>query len=629
MKDIKYQQDTLAALRQYLSVARSSAPKAAFEAATEGLPAALRRDYIALSDAVADAPYVCLRLPTGGGKTLLAALSISIAGKEFLDQDSPLVLWLVPTKTIRDQTIKALQTPGNIHHDALEDRFKGRFRVLAVADFDQLRPHDLGARANIIVSTLATARVDNTELRKVYAHNENMEPFFSGIPDTTPDLERDEKKKRKPIKFSFINLLHLCRPLVIVDEAHNNTSDLSTEIMGRIRPSCVIEFTATPAANSNILWHASAGDLYAANMIKLPIELTQHATWQEAVHSVVQERQKLAELAPKEKDYIRPITLIQAESIDKEVTWQIVLDYLQNEESVPREKIAVATGTERELDGINLFSPQCPIEHVITVKALKEGWDCSFAYVFCSVATVHSKTEVEQILGRVLRMPYAERRSQPALNRAYAHVSSTSWPYAVQQMRDRLVDMGFDEIEAEEAIREQRPKPIPQLGLQYPTTDSTAGFPLFDLTVRESPDLTILDPEEQGYVTVHRQEDGATTLSVDENIPESALRKVEKQLQPRERNALRETLAIRRRQRQRDQAPVRKGKTLIIPRLCRTIQGELEIVEQDNLIGPEGWDLADYPAVLNRASSPPKSRPNATRLALKASVSSKGTSAPR
>jgi type III restriction enzyme len=609
MKTIQYQQDTLAALRQYLSMARTSTPKAAFNAATASLPDALRREYMVLSDAAADAPYICLRLPTGGGKTLLAALSIPIAGKEFLDQDYPLVLWLVPTKTIRDQTIKALQTPGNMHYEALDAHFKGRFRVLSVADFDQLRPHDLGARANIVVSTLATARVDNTEIRKVYAHNENMEPFFAGVsaspggpgvPSTAlfPGLERDEKRRGNPIKYSFANLLHLCRPLVIVDEAHNNTSDLSTEVMGRLNPSCVIEFTATPASNSNILYHATAGDLYAASMIKLPIELTQHATWQEAVHSAVQERQKLAELAPTEKDYIRPVTLIQAENIDKEVTWQVVLDYLQKEESIPREKIAVATGAERELDGIDLFSPQCPIEHVITVKALKEGWDCSFAYVFCSVATVHSKTEVEQILGRVLRMPYAERRSQPALNRAYAHVSSTSWPYAVQQLRDRLVDMGFDEIEAEEAIREQRPKPVPQLGLQYPMTDPTAGLPLFGLAVAKAPDLAVLDADEQGYVAVRTQEDGTTTLSIDDNTPETALRKVERQLQPKERAALRETLAIRRRQRQRDEAPVRKGKSLVLPRLCRLIQDELEIVEQDTLVGPEGWNLAGYPATL-------------------------------
>ena len=181
MKTLKYQQDTLAALRQFLSLARGSAPKAAFDAATSALPPALRRDYMTLADSIADAPYVCLRLPTGGGKTLLAALSIPIAGKEFLDQDFPFVLWLVPTNTIRAQTIQALRTPGNIHNDALEAHFKGRFRVLNVTEFDQLRPHDLGNRANIVVGTLATARVDKTEQRKVYAHNEDMEPFFTGV----------------------------------------------------------------------------------------------------------------------------------------------------------------------------------------------------------------------------------------------------------------------------------------------------------------------------------------------------------------------------------------------------------------------------------------------------------------
>ena len=130
------------------------------------------------------------------------------------------------------------------------------------------------------------------------------------------------------------------------------------------------------------------------------------------------------------------------------------------QEKIPREKIAVVTGDQKELDGINLFAPDCNIDFVITVEALKEGWDCSFAYVFCSVATVHSKKDVEQILGRVLRMPYAKRRKEPELNRAYAHVSRASWPNAVKQLHDRLVDMGFEENEADEFIEK-----APDLGL--------------------------------------------------------------------------------------------------------------------------------------------------------------------
>ena len=137
-----------------------------------------------------------------------------------------------------------------------------------------------------------------------------------------------------------------------------------------------------------------------------------------------------------------------------------MLKHLVEQEKIPREKIAVVTGDQKELDGINLFAPDCPIDFVITVEALKEGWDCSFAYVFCSVATVNSKKDVEQILGRVLRMPYAKRRTDAELNRAYAHVSRASWPNAVKQLHDRLVDMGFEDNEADAFIEK-----APELGL--------------------------------------------------------------------------------------------------------------------------------------------------------------------
>ncbi|MBP2151609.1 hypothetical protein [Xanthobacter flavus] len=43
--------------------------------------------------------------------------------------------------------------------------------------------------------------------------------------------------------------------------------------------------------------------------------------------------------------------------------------------------------------------------------------------MFCSVQNIGSATDAEQLLGRVLRMPYARRRKADALNRAYAHVS--------------------------------------------------------------------------------------------------------------------------------------------------------------------------------------------------------------
>lgn len=101
------------------------------------------------------------------------------------------------------------------------------------------------------------------------------------------------------------------------------------------------------------------------------------------------------------------------------------------------------TGNQRELDGINLFDQSCPIEYIITIEALKEGWDCSFAYVFCSVKQVSSSRDAEQLLGRVLRMPYAKRRVIEDLNRAYAHLATSKFSRAAQELTDTLIAMGF------------------------------------------------------------------------------------------------------------------------------------------------------------------------------------------
>jgi type III restriction enzyme len=51
---------------------------------------------------------------------------------------------------------------------------------------------------------------------------------------------------------------------------------------------------------------------------------------------------------------------------------------------IPEEQIALATGETKELDGIDLSQKDVPVRYVITVQALREGWDCPFAYVLCS-----------------------------------------------------------------------------------------------------------------------------------------------------------------------------------------------------------------------------------------------------
>src|SRR5690606_26480909 len=112
--------------------------------------------------------------------------------------------------------------------------------------------------------------------------------------------------------------------------------------------------------------------------------------------------------------------LVQAQNANGVATVEEVKKHLIAT-GVAEKAIAIATGATREIDGVDLFARDCPIEVIITKQALKEGWDCSFAYVFCSVAQVKSDKDIQQLLGRVLRMPYATRRRQEEMNRAYAH----------------------------------------------------------------------------------------------------------------------------------------------------------------------------------------------------------------
>ena len=258
----KYQTATLDVLRYYLETARIVGAKPAFENLDKvGVPEP--RAYRPL-EGLETVPYVCLRLPTGGGKTLLSAHTAKIAADAYLEREFPIVLWLVPTNTIRTQTLETLQKPENPNYETFRAAFDGRFRVFDIADFVQITPADLQTHACIVVGTMQTLRVTNTDGRKVYAHNENLEPHFSAVPANTEGMERiEDGDNRGQIKFSFRNLLALHRPLVLVDEAHNNTSALSYEVLQRVNAACVVEFTATPAADSNVLHNVSATELKA------------------------------------------------------------------------------------------------------------------------------------------------------------------------------------------------------------------------------------------------------------------------------------------------------------------------------------------------------------------------------
>jgi len=340
----------------------------------------------------------------------------------------------------------------------------------------------------IIVSTLAALRVGDIEERKVYEPNGALLGHFESLPDAlAAPLERYENGKPVP---SFANVMVLRRPVIIMDEAHNARTPLSFDTLARLNPACILEFTATPVQPpdpnpSNVLVQVSAYELKAEHMIKLPIRLETRRDWKEAITAAVSQRAGLEELARAEREatgeYLRPIVLLQAQPRSKRgdtITVESVKACL-NELGVAEDHIAIETGELREVkewEGRHkksLFDEVCPIRFIITVQALREGWDCPFAYVLCSVAEMGAQTAVEQILGRVLRMPKARRKQNDALNHAYAFVTSqrfTQAAQAVEGLATALEANGFGRFEAQTEITPVQPSLASELGPLFAPT---------------------------------------------------------------------------------------------------------------------------------------------------------------
>ncbi|MDD4888258.1 MAG: DEAD/DEAH box helicase family protein, partial [Thiomonas sp.] len=323
-----YQQQALDALTAFLQRCRSQPVATAFAATLAGQERAVPYQPI-----FGDTPAVCLRIPTGGGKTLLAAHCIAVTSRTLLDTDAPVALWLTPSDTIRTQTLDALANVRHPYRQALAHSFGDRVQVCDLDSLQTISPQDVGKAAIVVVATIQSFNVSNTAQRNVYAFFEELAPHFDNLPPhftqglekvTPADLVSQPYLTEKDVgrvKYSVANWLHLQRPVVIVDEAHNNRTERFFQTLGRVNPSCIIELTATPVPGNNVLHHVSAQELKAEQMIKLPIVLAEHPQgWRDCVADAIRTRDQLETTAQTEPDYIRPIVLIQAAPRGNEAT---------------------------------------------------------------------------------------------------------------------------------------------------------------------------------------------------------------------------------------------------------------------------------------------------------------------
>ncbi len=588
----QYQEQLLDAFAGYLALCRElKDPAAAFaESTRDHFGHALPYHPLPGAEAV---PYVCLRVPTGGGKTRLAGQTIRRVNDAFLATEHALVLWLVPSDPIREQTLRALKTPGEFLHQDLRDLF-GAVHVLDINEALYLQPTTLNTGNTIIVATMQSFKRDTADGLRVYRQNGALMPHFDGV---SPEQKGEH---------SLVDVIRLRRPFVIVDEAHNQGTPLAVDTLTRFNPACILELTATPdRANqpSNVLRSVSAATLQAEDMLKLPLELAIHPEWRVSLTEAIARLQQLEKAAERERqqtgETIKPVVmLIQAErkAKDKETfTPERVKQHLIEDFNIPAETIAIATGALDELSGRKLDDPDYP-QFIITVDKLREGWDCPYAYVLFSFRNTTSATAVEQVLGRVLRMPHVTRKHQEALNRSYAYVVSSELAATVQGLRDGLVQSGFERLETKDLIRTSDDAvpmddlftsrgdlviPLPKVDEQVAVPDETALSTL-PRTLRDKVEVS----PESGTLTL---KGGATVKQIQQLAETFSQPEAAKHVRER----LDTALAIANAPPERIPTPAERGESVRVPLLSYTQYSFFDVFDETPLLDAD-WEITDF-----------------------------------
>ncbi|QYH36392.1 DEAD/DEAH box helicase [Salinibacterium sp. M195] len=422
-------------------------------------------------------PHVCYKVPTGGGKTLLACASVKPIMQALPARKRQAVVWLVPSDAILTQTLDALKDPNHMYRQQLNLDFGSRVEIYSKKELlagQNFNPATVAEQLSVMVLSYDSFRSANKEGRKAFQANGALEPFRTALGPVDVSIENADETAL----FQVINQLE---PVVIVDESHHARSDLSKEMLRNFNPSFVLDLTATPKKDSNIISYVDALALKAEHMVKLPVVVYNKASQTEVIADAIDVRQVLEQAAIAGQaaggEYIRPIVLFQAQPrASEDATSFEKLRAKLVEAGVSADQIAIKTADINELKNVDLLSPECQIRFIITVNALKEGWDCPFAYVLASLANKTSQVDVEQILGRVLRQPHTKRHANGLLNTSYVLTSSNDFQATIDNVVSGLNAAGFTERD----YRVANQLPMEDLQQPEPPAPPTPSLPIED-----------------------------------------------------------------------------------------------------------------------------------------------------
>ena len=413
-------------------------------------------------------PNVCFKVPTGGGKTLLAAAALQRINQDYFKRNNGFVLWIVPSDTIYTQTSKQLRNKEHPYRQVLDRASGGRTIILEKGD--RFTAQDAQDNLCVMLLMLQSSNRQNKDALKMFQDSGKFESFFPALDDynankaalaAVPNLDvvgladGHTVVSGLTVKHSLGNVMRLLRPIAIFDEGHRGASQLAQDTVNGFNASFILELSATPKEHSNVLINVGGKELKKEQMIKLPINVIPYEkpNWQ---HTLNQAHAKLSELgkaaARYQADagkYIRPLMVIKAEPKKKGETYDHVADvkdYLMKNLNVLEDEIRIKLADNNELGDEDLFDRLCPVRYIITKDALKEGWDCSFAYVLSILSNSKSETALTQFIGRVLRQPYAQETTIPALNQCFVYCDNADVNSAALGIKKGLEEEGMGDV---------------------------------------------------------------------------------------------------------------------------------------------------------------------------------------
>lgn len=365
-----------------------------------------------------DFPSFCYAMATGIGKTRLMGACIYYLYKT---KGYKHFFILAPGSTIYDK----LRKESNPNHPkyifkGLEAEM-GRPKVFDGENYDTYP----------VKFEQMTLKVERTSEIQIFIFN------IGKIFNSKTDTQFNFHKFKETLGASFADVLAQFDDLVIcMDEAHRYYAPASMKAINYLKPILGLEFTATPKNTSSVIYAYDIARGAAEGYLKIPVVTGRSNTAgysQEDIEEMkicdgltLHEHRKavLREYcSDNDLDYVKPIVLIACKDTNhaKKIRALIDSDTFQNGKYKGKviEVHSKQTGEESE-ENIRLLlsieSASNPIEIVLHVYKLKEGWDVNNLFTIIPLNAAKSDILAMQTIGRGLRLPFGEQTGNEDLD---------------------------------------------------------------------------------------------------------------------------------------------------------------------------------------------------------------------